>query len=467
MGVFKTLLQRMTLGLLLGVLSFLIASFLEYRMQEMSKMYNPVNQMRVVNLLPDNLIVQSLEDNKKFEFGLPGFKDGTKSLQEVKLSEELLKSIQVNGSVNVLIKSNEAQPTVEDKNYYLKRTAETSLNIIYPTNSEDVLNIHEIAFSIKYQQIGISEMKIHIVDYLNKYADRNLTAKLSNSKLSENGFKIKWFPERGNQTKEIIKDLKSAENPDTAYIKIDYSVYKFELIDDQGKVLYEVDDLLLETCGRYSIVVFPVDYNEQKFAHLFMREIQPNGLSIFWQIIQIFVMSVAEILFSVSGVTFAYSQAPASMKSVMQAMWFLTVAFGNLIVIAIAEARITDNQVIEYIIFAALLFAATLIFIVLANFYKYTDEEEKPSEAIQGKEKDYDRQPEVETTAQAPPREKEPYRQMQPPSPSPMQRRRQSPPPPQQRRSPSPMKQRQQSLPPKYDSKEDDDDGSIQEEFSF
>ena len=87
-------------------------------------------------------------------------------------------------------------------------------------------------------------------------------------------------------------------------------------------------------------------------------------------------MSIGEIMFSISGVTFAYSQAHASMKSVMQAVWFLTVAFGNLIVIIIAEARITTNQVVEYIFFAGLLFAATVIFTILAWFYKYVDPNE-------------------------------------------------------------------------------------------
>lgn len=33
------------------------------------------------------------------------------------------------------------------------------------------------------------------------------------------------------------------------------------------------------------------------------------------------------------------------MKSVMQSTWLLTVAFGNLIVIIIAEAQIFDKQV--------------------------------------------------------------------------------------------------------------------------
>ena len=39
------------------------------------------------------------------------------------------------------------------------------------------------------------------------------------------------------------------------------------------------------------------------------------------------------------------SQAPVSMKAVCQAAWLWTVAFGNLVVIIIAEGRLFANQV--------------------------------------------------------------------------------------------------------------------------
>jgi dipeptide/tripeptide permease len=43
-------------------------------------------------------------------------------------------------------------------------------------------------------------------------------------------------------------------------------------------------------------------------------------------------------------------QAPVSMKSVLQAGWLLTVAFGNLIVVIVAEAKFFDSQVLFYVI---------------------------------------------------------------------------------------------------------------------
>ena len=45
---------------------------------------------------------------------------------------------------------------------------------------------------------------------------------------------------------------------------------------------------------------------------------EPNSIHIFWILPQYFVLTVGEILFSITSMEFAYSQAPASMKSVLQ-----------------------------------------------------------------------------------------------------------------------------------------------------
>jgi hypothetical protein len=47
---------------------------------------------------------------------------------------------------------------------------------------------------------------------------------------------------------------------------------------------------------------------------------------------------------------------------------------GNLLVVVVAESRIVSDQVYEYILFAGLLFIATIIFITLINSYNYVEE---------------------------------------------------------------------------------------------
>lgn len=70
-----------------------------------------------------------------------------------------------------------------------------------------------------------------------------------------------------------------------------------------------------------------------------------NSVHILWLVPQYVVITLAEVMFSVTGLEFAFTQAPASMKSVLQAMWLLTVAFGNLVVILVVEGHILNAQV--------------------------------------------------------------------------------------------------------------------------
>ena len=92
----------------------------------------------------------------------------------------------------------------------------------------------------------------------------------------------------------------------------------------------------------------------------------PNSIHILWQFPQYFIITASEVMFSVTGLEFSYSQAPASMKSVVQAAWLLTIAGGDLIVICVAEAKLFSEQASEFFMFAGLMLVDTIIFIFLA-----------------------------------------------------------------------------------------------------
>ncbi|MDB5121632.1 MAG: family transporter [Sphingobacteriales bacterium] len=57
--------------------------------------------------------------------------------------------------------------------------------------------------------------------------------------------------------------------------------------------------------------------------------------SVWWQILAYIILSAGEVLVSITGLEYAYTQAPKSMKSTMSAIWLLTVALGNLFVAGI------------------------------------------------------------------------------------------------------------------------------------
>jgi len=64
--------------------------------------------------------------------------------------------------------------------------------------------------------------------------------------------------------------------------------------------------------------------------------------SIWWQILAFMILSAAEVLVSITGLEYAYTHSPKSMKSTMTGIWLLVVSFGNLIT-AVVNGFIEDG----------------------------------------------------------------------------------------------------------------------------
>ncbi|NWT52269.1 S15A1 protein, partial [Erythrocercus mccallii] len=126
--------------------------------------------------------------------------------------------------------------------------------------------------------------------------------------------------------------------------------------------------------GAYTISID--DCVENKLNITYFEDMAPNTVHMAWQIPQYFLLTCAEVLFSVTGLEFSYSQAPSNMKAVLQAGWLLAVAVGNIIVIIVAGASTIQKQWAEYVLFAALLLVVCIIFSVMASFYTYIDPNE-------------------------------------------------------------------------------------------
>ncbi|NWW39065.1 S15A1 protein, partial [Panurus biarmicus] len=126
--------------------------------------------------------------------------------------------------------------------------------------------------------------------------------------------------------------------------------------------------------GAYTILID--DCVENQLNIKYFEDMAPNTVHMAWQIPQYFLLTCAEVLFSVTGLEFSYSQAPSNMKSVLQAGWLLTVAVGNIIVLIVAGASTIKEQWAEYVLFAALLLVVCIIFAIMASFYTYIDPNE-------------------------------------------------------------------------------------------
>jgi len=67
--------------------------------------------------------------------------------------------------------------------------------------------------------------------------------------------------------------------------------------------------------------------------------------SIWYQIFAYFVLSAAEVLVSITGLQYAYTNSPISMKSTMSGIWFLVVALGNLFCATVENNRTTKGGI--------------------------------------------------------------------------------------------------------------------------
>jgi POT family proton-dependent oligopeptide transporter len=108
-------------------------------------------------------------------------------------------------------------------------------------------------------------------------------------------------------------------------------------------------------------------------------------LPILWQALPYVVLTIGEVLVSATGLEFAYSQAPAQMKSVVSAFWSLVVTVGNLWVL-LANAVVRDPRVVaglqarglgvtasQMFFFAGFAGVAALLFAAYARRYRMVD----------------------------------------------------------------------------------------------
>ncbi|MBY0314695.1 MAG: oligopeptide:H+ symporter [Bdellovibrionales bacterium] len=101
---------------------------------------------------------------------------------------------------------------------------------------------------------------------------------------------------------------------------------------------------------------------------------QGGQVHILWQGVQYFLMTVAEVMISITGLTFAYTQAPKSMKSVIMSFWLLTVFIGNLLTAVVVKVSMFPvGSGNFYMFFAGLIFLAGLIFAFLVRNHQVRD----------------------------------------------------------------------------------------------
>ncbi len=112
----------------------------------------------------------------------------------------------------------------------------------------------------------------------------------------------------------------------------------------------------------------------------------PNSVTVLWQVIPYLIMTQAEVMVSITGLEFAYTQAPTRMKSTIMGFWLLSVSLGNVLVAIVTKAQdrllslfaevdpATGPTLTQFFwFFAGLMACAALVFGIRASFYRYRD----------------------------------------------------------------------------------------------
>jgi POT family proton-dependent oligopeptide transporter len=110
-----------------------------------------------------------------------------------------------------------------------------------------------------------------------------------------------------------------------------------------------------------------------------------KSITILWQLLPYAFLTMAEVLVSATGLEFAYSQAPLSMKGVIMSFWNLVTTVGNLWVLLV-NATIRNDSVTSSIastgvsvttflmfFFAAFAAAAAIVFWLYTRRFRYAD----------------------------------------------------------------------------------------------
>jgi len=101
-----------------------------------------------------------------------------------------------------------------------------------------------------------------------------------------------------------------------------------------------------------------------------------DQVNVAWQLVGYLLLTSGEIMLSVTGLEFSYTQAPNSMKSFIMGLWMLSMSVGNLFaaVVNFVIQRDDGSVILEgpsyFLFFAGLMMINTVLFALISRRYK-------------------------------------------------------------------------------------------------
>eukprot|EP00076_Gallus_gallus_P023604 XP_015145481.1 solute carrier family 15 member 2 isoform X3 [Gallus gallus] len=315
---------------------------------------------------------------------LAGMAFGLAAIVEVKINEtDMPQLVPKESLIQVLnLAKNPVQVTIQDQNLF-QQPVEAFQN---PDEySHLILNGEQQSLRFILQHQGSSLAFNYTVKEKSVYslivfeAEGSLSSRLITD--------LEAKPENGLAAVRFINGLSQDVNltiDSKQFIPVqrNYGVSGYSLVErdtyDNGKCITETGEFtldlgLLDFGASYTVVITNVSGGGVQTWK--SEDIKANNVHMAWQLPQYLLISAGEVMFSITGLAFSYSQSPASMKSVLQAGWLLTVAVGNTLVLVVAQAA-PMAQWAEFVLFTVLLFAVCIIFSIMGYFYVSVDPED-------------------------------------------------------------------------------------------
>ncbi|XP_076351092.1 solute carrier family 15 member 1-like [Tachypleus tridentatus] len=358
-------LQRIIFGGLLTAVSFVIAGFLQIKIEDTFPVIpSPgFSQVVLINTAPCSVNIKSDLLETKL------------ALNQMHVIKDIKSGVPYNLTFN---------PTPGECNFqlasidYVIQTASKDIQVLMVTSDLSKLLVHQVAGSLEKPEKGDSYIRIlySFPSNVKSLVSNNDTFKLSGPK----DYKLPiQNSDISYNTSEVVGS--------TEYTRVLPGMYSLRLpVANSSKFSIKLPSIEMKMGGGYLLTVAP-DKTSELITQVYTM-VESNEVSMFLQFPQYVIITAGEIMFSITGLEFSYSQAPSCMKSVLQAAWLLTVAFGNLIVVIIAKLHLFDKQSLEFFMFAGLMGVDLLIFAVMAYFYKYVNQPQEGDNYLESTLKD-------------------------------------------------------------------------------
>lgn len=129
--------------------------------------------------------------------------------------------------------------------------------------------------------------------------------------------------------------------------------------------------------GVYVLTLTGTDTTYKTIASNVHTIAPDNTVSILWQLPACVVITLSEILFSISGLELAYKEASKELKSVVSAIWLLTSAIGQIIVLSVVKVNF-GGLAIEFFAYGVAMAVVMVIFVLIASlYYEYRKEDDR------------------------------------------------------------------------------------------